>query len=269
MGVFRDWQPRYLREGIATFPMTFERSPDGKIKKKPMVTGYLKIGSKLSSKLAAKPQFADCNGIGFRVDQRYGGTRLTILDIDIADEREVPKAIERHGDTPIIVRTASGKFHLYYRYNGERRGVRAWGGDVPIDLLGGGFIAAPPSIDCDGRLYEFIRGDLSQIRNLPPIGGLDELLREKEEPQAAMPSGEKIREGKRNDTLWECCMIKAKQVQSFDELLAFAREYNGAHMQPTLSDMEVIEVVKSAWRNEERGTNYFGNIHPLPLFPPY
>jgi hypothetical protein len=35
-----------------------------------------------------------------------------VLDIDTTDERVLADAIYRHGATPIIIRTASGKFHL-------------------------------------------------------------------------------------------------------------------------------------------------------------
>jgi hypothetical protein len=254
VGVFRDWQPRYLEQGIATFPMAFERLDDGKINKKPLVRGYLRIGTERSRELASKPQFAECNGIGFRVDQLYGGPRLTILDIDTTDEGEVPKAIERHGDTPIIVRTATGKHHLYYRYNGEPRLLKAWGDAVPIDLLGGGFVVAPPSIGPQGS-YEFVRGDLAQIKNLPAMRGVENKIAKQETPKVRPGI---VREGNRNRTLWERCMLKAKRVERFDDLLAFARDYNGAHMQPPLSDMEIIRAATSAWEYQVRGENFFG-----------
>src|SRR5262249_40956601 len=167
MGVFREWQPRYLEQGIATFPV---KMPD----KRPLVR-WAKVGTKLSSELATKSKFADCDGIAFRVDQLHGGPKITVLDIDIADQRQVDRAIERHGDTEIIVRTASGKFHLYYRHNGEPRLVRAWGNDVPIDLLGSGMVIAAPSIG-EGGNYQFIKGDLSQIRNLPPMRGVEDRI---------------------------------------------------------------------------------------------
>jgi hypothetical protein len=249
MGVFREWQPRYLEQGIATFPV---KMPD----KRPLVP-WAKIGTKLSSELATKSKFVDCDGIAFRVDQLHGGPKITVLDIDIADQRQVDRAIERHGDTEIIVRTASGKFHLYYRHNGEPRLVRAWGNDVPIDLLGSGMVIAAPSIG-EGGSYQFIKGDLSQIRNLPPMRGIDELLGKIENPKPLL-TGERIREGNRNSILWRECMRFAKTAQSVYDVIAFAKEYNEAHMEPPLMEMEVIEIAKSAWRNEERGTNYFGS----------
>jgi hypothetical protein len=255
VGVFKDWQPRYLEHDIATFPVTFVRTDDGKIDKVPLIKGYIKIGTNLSSKLATRPSFADCNGIGFCPKRSYG-PRLTVLDVDIADEREVDKAIARHGDTPIIVKTASGKFHLYYRHNGEPRRIRA-GGNT-IDLLGAGFVAAPPSVSVDGGTYEFIRGGLGDIRNLPVMRGVDALLSKPKDIVARKVAvrQETIRDGNRNGMLFRACMLQAKHSKNFDELLAFAREFNEANMQPNLLDIEVVKAATSAWGYELNGHNY-------------
>src|SRR5262249_46961900 len=57
------------------------------------------------------------------------------------------------GQPAIIIRTASGKFHHLYRYNGERRRIRPWS-ELPIDLLGdNGFALAAPSKTTKGS-YE-------------------------------------------------------------------------------------------------------------------
>jgi hypothetical protein len=74
-------------------------------------------------------------------------------------------ALNRHGSSPLIVRTASGKWHGYYRHNGERRQIRPVR-DVPIDILGGGYAVAPPSRFTKGE-YEFIQGTLDDLACLP------------------------------------------------------------------------------------------------------
>lgn len=262
MGVFKDWQPRYLAEGIATFPVAFVKTAEGKIDKKPLISGYTKIGTNQSSRLAARSSFADCNGIGFCPTRAYG-PKLTVLDVDIADAREVEKAIERHGDTPIIVKTASGKYHLYYRHNGEPRRIRP-GGNT-IDLLGAGFVAAPPSIS-NGGSYEFIRGGLSDICNLPVMRGVDALLKRDGVGETLTKAGESERatrqqtfsEGERNKMLFRACMMRAKRADSFDEVLAYARDFNMASLQPSLLDMEVVDTATSAWKYQVRGENFIG-----------
>jgi len=254
MGVFRDWQPRYLAEGIATFPMAFVQTEDGKVDKKPLVKGYLKIGTNRSGELATKQRFADCDGIGFGVVRPYG-PKITVLDIDKADESLVGPAIERHGDTPIIVRTATRKYHLYYRHNGEPRQIRPWGEDIPIDLLGGGFVVAPGSISPQGR-YEFLRGDLSQIKNLPAMRGIDDLLKPTKAVRQRPEDTQVFLEGTRNKAFFIGSMRQARRVQNFDELLAFAREYNEGHMRPPLTDIQVVRTAVSAWEYELRGENF-------------
>ena len=70
------------------------------------------------------------------------------------------------------MRTASGKFHAWYRSNGERRQIRPWPGRE-IDLLGeGGFVLAPPSSFGSGR-YEVIHGALEDLGRLTTMAGLD------------------------------------------------------------------------------------------------
>src|SRR5262245_54028964 len=82
-----------------------------------------------------------------------------------------PATDEVHAALLVFLRGCR-EYQLYYRHSGEPRLVRAWGDDVPIDLLGGGFVVAPPSISLNGGSYQFIRGGLSDIRNVPPMRGV-------------------------------------------------------------------------------------------------
>src|SRR5262249_17867300 len=80
------------------------------------------------------------------------------------------------GGNPPMVATGSG-YHAYYRYGGERRLIRPWGPDLPIDVLGGGYAVGAPSIATKGQ-YQIIRGTLDDLQKLPPLHVmLDELLK--------------------------------------------------------------------------------------------
>lgn len=197
--VFGDAQPVYAEHGIATFPVTELKAP--------AVRGYLKMGLDTSRGLVIK--FPDAPAIGFATKRRNG---VTILDIDTPDEKVLADALNSHGHTPLIARTGSGKFHAYYRHNGERRRIRPWRG-LAIDLLGtGGFVVAPPSEVAKGS-YSFIEGTLDDIDQLPALRNLD--LPEPKQPSAI--------EGERNNKLWEHCMRQAHHVDTFNELLDVAR----------------------------------------------
>ena len=168
-GIFSRWQPRYAEHGIATVPV----DPETKIAR----MQWQKVGLPASAKMAQQPRYAAYNGIGFACGKR---NRITVLDIDSTDERLLSEALARHGDTPIVERTASGKFHAFYRHNEESRSCRQatglsryqklWGADVPIDLLGAGLCVATPTLNSRGS-YEFIRGSLADIPKLPTMGG--------------------------------------------------------------------------------------------------
>src|SRR3974390_3227946 len=94
---FGYWQPIYAERGIATFPV----GPN----KKPIVSRYNRFGLRASSEIARK--YPEAPAIGFLCGSRSG---VTVLDVDTTDERVLADALDRHGKTPIIARTASGKF---------------------------------------------------------------------------------------------------------------------------------------------------------------
>ena len=113
-------------------------------------------------------KFSDASAFGYYCGQRNG---ITVLDVDTTDEHVLADAINRHGQTPIVVRTGSGKFHALYRFNNEKRAVRAWDG-LPIDLLGAGLAIAPPSLVSKGH-YQIIQGHLDDLDRLPIMRELD------------------------------------------------------------------------------------------------
>ena len=158
-GIFSRWQPRYAEHGIATFPI-------GEAKK-PRIRGWQKVGLKGSTELANK--FGDVDALGYVTGRR---SNVTVLDIDTTDERVAADAIRQHGQPAIITRTASRKFHLLYRYNGERRRIRPWP-ELPIDLLGdNGYALAAPSKLATGS-YEIIHGHFDDLDRLAPLADLD------------------------------------------------------------------------------------------------
>jgi hypothetical protein len=235
MTVFSSAQPVYAEHGIATFPVTAA--------KKPAVHGYLRTGLNASALLATK--FPDARALGFSTKAHNG---VTVLDIDTPDEKVLADALNRHGHTPLIARTGSGKFHAYYRHNGERRKIRPW--REPIDLLGtGGYVVAPPSEVAKGE-YSFIQGTLDDLDRLPALRNLDL-------PHIAASRG--VADGARNNELWRHCMRNAHHVENFDELLDVARTFNDDCL-PPMEDIEVITAAQSAWDYTVRGENRFGQF---------
>jgi hypothetical protein len=228
---FSNAQPAYAEHGIITFPVGGN--------KKPAIRNFQRIGADVSRELTTKPKLAGLPAIGFTTDHRNG---VTVLDINVANENVLADALNRHGQTPLIARTGSGKFHAYYRHNGERRKIRPWRG-LPIDLLGtGGFVVAPPSQVAKGE-YSFIQGSLDDVDRLPVLRNVD----------LARP----VQEGERNNKLWRHCMKAAHHVESFDELLDVARTFNDDCL-PPLEDDEVVTAAQSAWGYTQRGQNRFG-----------
>jgi len=243
-GLFADWQPRYAERGIATFPVR---------DKVPAVKGYLKVGLSVSEQLSMR--FLNDNAFGFACKR----SRITVLDIDAPDEKLLADALDTHGSTPIVVRSGSGNYQAWYRHNGESRKVRPIP-DKPIDILGDGFVVAPPSIGSRGS-YSFIEGGLDDVEHLPFLKG--SIFNPNKKQNTPLPSPSFIgtsrsEKGTRNDTLWRECMKMARGCHGLEELMEKAMELNMRYHEPMPAD-EVLKTVCSAWGYEVEGKNWFGH----------
>jgi hypothetical protein len=237
--VFRDWQPRYAAYRIATFPVTV-----GKV---PAIRSWQRIGLPGSAKLA---QTMEADAFGFCPGSR---SRLTILDVDTGNERVLADALARHGSTPIIVRSGSGNHQAWYRWDGEKRLIRP-DPEKPIDILGSGFVVAPPSKGTKST-YKFIEGGLDDLVHLPVLRGVPANTDGQANPTGRVSEG--IAQGKRNKALWEHCMRQAHHCDEFDALVDVAHTCNASYL-PPLTDDEVVKIAKSAWGYTRRGENRFG-----------
>jgi Bifunctional DNA primase/polymerase, N-terminal len=163
----------YARYNIPTIPLGRN--------KRPSVSNFTIAELTVPQSIAwfRKRPKADALGVP---DGRLSG--ITRIDIDEHGEEIEREVIRRAGDTPFKARTASGKLHLLYAYNGERRltgpdgrsNARPWSG-LKVDLCGdGGYSISPPS-QCNGGEYRLL-GDvtlehlLENRDRLPVIQGL-------------------------------------------------------------------------------------------------
>jgi Bifunctional DNA primase/polymerase, N-terminal/Primase C terminal 1 (PriCT-1) len=234
---FAEWQPIYAEHGLSTFPVQIEGG-----NKKPMAKNYLRAGRRYSDRLAK--QFPDAQAFGFALGNR---TKMTVLDCDSSDDRVLADAMTRHGGTPLIVRSGSGNYQAWYRYNGEGRHIRPFP-QVPVDVLGGGFVVAPPSRGTTTN-YRIIEGSLEDLDKLPTLQNF-----------VAPSTGEVISTGRRNNALWEHCMRQCRSCDDFGALLDVAETFNTQTLSPPLAADEVMKAARSAWQATARGENRFGQI---------
>jgi len=234
---FRDWQPIYAERGITLIPC----GPN----KAPLVKNPQRFGRDASAGLANK--FSDASAFGYYCGRRNG---ITVLDVDTTDERVLADAMKCHGQTPVVVRTGSGKFHALYRFNNERRAIRAWEGK-PIDLLGAGLAIAPPSVVAKGQ-YQIIQGHLDDLDRLPIMRELEDRLYN----GVVGPRPQRQGEGRNND-LWRRAMREAHHVDDYEQLLDRVETLNQEYVEP-MQQAEVAKIAESAWGYTERGENRFG-----------
>jgi hypothetical protein len=247
--IFSTWQPVYAERGIATFPVGAD--------KRPSIRGWQKVGLRGSAQLADK--FKDADALGYVTGRR---SNVTVLDIDTVEERVAEDAIHRHGQPSIITRTASGKFHHLYRYNGERRRIRPWP-DRPIDLLGdNGYALAAPS-KLEKGSYEIIHGHLDDLDRLKPMAA-NEIAGA---PVASPLCGMREHDG-RNNALFNAIGPIARTIHqahgAFDDLLDAARKLNAQCAEP-MGDTEVNRTATSVWGMTLEGRNFIGVPEILSL----
>lgn len=255
MGAFAENQPNYAAAGISTFPVVVTLNGD----KRPAIAGWQRVGRRGSSALAEK--FPDADALGFCPGARSG---VTVLDVDSTDERELTAALDRHGSTPIVVRSGSGHFQAWYRHNGEGRKIRLWEG-APVDVLGSGFVVAPPSI-ARRRRYELLQGGLADLDRLPIMRGLDHVASATSAPPndgipalgSNVDKSTLVSAGRRNDALFRFCGRCAHSCASLDDLLTLARSEASAYV-PPVDEAEIVRTVRSVWQYRERGELRFGS----------
>jgi hypothetical protein len=242
-GVFATSAPEYAACGLPVFPVDTRA-------KRPAVKGWQKAGPRATKAWAEK--FPNADGVGLVMGQRTG---LVEVDVDAVGDAPLARALERFGETPVTIRTASGKSKAWYRYSGEKRSIRV-PGDMPVDVLGGGYTVAPPSYRADlGAAYHFLTGSLADLRDLPPItrGALSD--------NDNAPVAEAVADGTRNINLFMWCMTKARQCRDRDELIEAAITWARALPNP-LDSSEVVKTAQSAWRYEQKGRNFVGLKRP-------
>ena len=159
-------------------------------------------------------------------------------------------ALTRYGDTPVIVRSGSNHFQAWYRNGGEARKIRP-DKSKPIDILGGGYVVAPPSQGAKGA-YQFLRGSLDDLPSLP------RLLMPEAAPDSSEAQEERVNIGARNDSLWRACMRHARSCATFDDVLSYAHGANADMLAVPLPDAEVVTIARSAWAKTCSGDNRFG-----------
>lgn len=244
MGIYSQHAPIYADAGLPVFPVDARN-------KRPAVKGWQNATPRRARGWATKPDLAKMDGLGIVVGKPSG---ITEVDVDAVGDAWVAEALDRFGETPIVIRTASGKAKLWYRHNGEGRHIRPFHG-LPIDVLGGGFTIAPPSWRDDlGASYDFRTGGLADLARLPIIrpGALD---------QGFTRAAEGVQRGERNISLWRYCMAQARHCDDVEALIDVAATWNSAFPDP-LGAVEVKRCARSAWQYESEGRNYLGLKKP-------
>lgn len=185
-------------------------------------------------------------------------SNLTIVDIDTGKPEVIQSMIARFGDTPIKVKTPSGGIHLYYRHNGENCHTAIDG--LPVDIrANGGYVIAPPSLNPKTkRLYAFIEGSWTKIKDLPVIRSGSLIVQSIKEKEPDLLAGDTVNEGQRNNALFRGLLKRAKDCSCLEEFEDIGFYLNETFMNPPLPHDEVEGIINNVWRIKVENKLYGG-----------
>ena len=148
--------------------------------------------------------------------------------------------------------TGGGGNHYLFKTDGQKfkNSVSKVGPGIDI-RADGGYIVLPPSMHISGDAYEFEADPMPGTIASAPKWLVDK-LRGAEKPSSddiPAPSGMKVQEGQRNDTLAKMAGTLVRNGASEAVVIASLRAQN-AEFDPPVSDAEVIKVAKSISRYE-------------------
>jgi hypothetical protein len=237
--IYERFAPQYAELGLVSIPV--DR------KKRSRVKGWKKLGVESYQKLLIT--HADAN------IALLDGTRGGLTRVDIDDAKLLDECLERFGETPVITKTPSGGFHLFYRSNGEQRmlGVE----DKKIDILGSGGYGLVPGSMTDAGIYQFIEGSLIDLGgNLPHMKAAPQ-------PRSGVPEQMRAGDG-RNTFLFHSLRNEAQQCKDEAELVALADTLNNNFAEP-LPATEVRRIAGSVWRYVQKGRLWVKGCEPSTL----
>lgn len=240
--VFASHAKEYAARGISIIPTL---GPDGK---RPAETGFMGYAKKQAHTKTIERWIKDrpCANIGIMAGPV---SNLTVVDVD--DPKLIPRAIEEFGDTPVIDRSPSRGGHLYFCYSGEKTTNRLNGEKIDIRAgAGNPLLIGPPSKrPFTQDRYEFVRGGIDDLTNLPAVkpgtiplvsnAPANDRQPQKKKPWAEMVDGDGRNNGIFKRTLW---LLKSHPR---DEVIDRALEANQIFAEPLPID-EALQTIRGA-----------------------
>lgn len=202
--------------------------------------------------------------------QPSGGLLVIDLDVDEAKGKDGVKVLKEwesiYGELPETAEaeTGSGGKHLYY-YT-DRTSIRpSVNPDLGVDVrCNGSYVIAPGSVHPSGRLYEWIASPWEidvALANGAVYDFLDYVHRNGgEDPDTKKPNGkfklpDKIKEGRRDQTLFQYASSLRAIGRSDEEIKALVTYANMERCSPPMSESDIKRICKSACRYEQGSAN--------------
>lgn len=191
---------------------------------------------------------------------------VTVIDCDnpaLSPETLIPF----FGETPLVVNTPRGGFHLYYRFNGEDNTAPPM---QKVDRRGhGGYVIAPPSFNpVTGKAYEFATGNFDSLQCLSTLQQRNFEYTSPATPAPRKPAitgTGKVPEGQRNRTLFSALIATAADFSDPIVLYDYAFDLNQKLCAVPLPKNELQATVNSVWRYRTENRLYRKHEQTVPV----
>jgi Bifunctional DNA primase/polymerase, N-terminal/Primase C terminal 1 (PriCT-1) len=203
------------------------------------------------------------------------GDGLVPIDID-GDDGE--KWLEGRELPETLTATSGRGRHLYYAGTAPTRIALG----PHVDIIGHGYVVAPPSLHRSGQRYEWINDPLTTLRAALPEWVYAEIAAKTEAqpapsrrrtparpPQDEAQDEAVYREGERNDLLYHLASQYRRYLGLDQEVLEAVLTFtNAQRCQPPLPEAEVSEIARSAVTCPHQAADW-ATLRDLHLLPTY
>ena len=246
---------KYQELGLSIIPC------EGKEGKKPIVSWKLYQDRKAPKKLIETWFSGSDKNIAIVTGKL---SNITVVDCDDLT-LSLEDLLLEFGETPYIVRTPKGGFHLYYRHNDEKSLKGFKGRKIYVRGVGGCIVCPPSCNPLLGAIYSVLRGCLDDLSCLPKCKvDLSYKPQKTTIKRADISTSQIANEGGRNDALFYYCMSLAQDDAALNEIEAKVFDFNEEFCNPPLDESEVRAVFNSVKGYIENGTLYEKGVPHIP-----
>jgi hypothetical protein len=247
----------YAERGLAVVPVDMRPGDRNKCPLVPYGGGRHPLSPKALHRFGQRRPDA---GVALNV----GLSNHVLVDIDSNDAGLAGEVFDRFGGTNVTARTPSGGRHGWFRDPDQiARSTNLRNSEnLPVDIKAGRALGIVPPT------YNPVRNDAYCPIGMTNSEFISALLDAPDVDPAGLPISQalwSVPVGGRNDAAFERVRILANNAASLEALLDQMRDWNAGTCEVPLSDAEIANKCRWAWKRKEQGALYLSSARYTPI----